>query len=221
MTSVVLADDHNLVRQGLRKLIEGRPEFRVIGEAADGAEAVWLVERLRPDLLVVDLMMGGMNGIEVARQVRDLSPKTSVVVLSMHADEGYVIEALRAGARAYVLKDSLADDLLHAAREAVMGRRYLSHPLSEQAIDGYLQEQAGAALKPHQRLTLREREVLHLVAQGLSNAEMAARFSVSQRTIEGHRAHMMRKLGLSNQTELLRYALETGISPPGRLRDAG
>lgn len=215
MTSVVLADDHNLVRQGLRKLLEGQPDFRVVGEAADGAGAVRLVERLQPDLAVVDLMMGGMNGIEVARHVRDLSPKTSVVVLSMHADEAYVVEALRAGARAYVLKDSLADDLLHAAREAVMGRRYLSHPLSEQAIEGYLREKAGAPLKPHQKLTLREREVLHLVAQGLSNAEMAARFSVSQRTIEGHRAHMMKKLGLRNQTQLLRYALESGIGRPG------
>ncbi len=215
MIDVVLADDHNIVRQGLRKLLEVQSDVRVVGEAADGAEAAHLVGRLQPDVLVVDIMMGGMNGIEVIRRVRELSPKTRVVVLSMHDDEEFVVDALRAGARAYVLKDSIADDLLHATREAVLGRRYLSPQLSEHFIDGYLQEQEGAALKPHHRLTLREREVLHLVAQGMSNAEMAGRLCVSQRTIEGHRAHMMRKLGLRNQAQLLRYAMEAGIAPPG------
>ena len=114
------------MRQGLRKLLEAQPDVRVVGEAADGAEATQRVEQLQPNVLVVDIMMGGMNGIEVTRYVKKLSPKTSVVVLSMHADEGYVMEALRAGARGYVLKDSIADDLLHAMREAVLGRRYPS-----------------------------------------------------------------------------------------------
>ncbi len=215
MIDVVLADDHNIVRQGLRKLLEREPDVRVVGEAADGAEATRLVERLQPDVLVVDIMMGGMNGIEVTRHVRQVSPKTRVVVLSMHDDEEFVIDALRAGARAYVLKDAIADDLLRATREVVVGRRYLSPQLSEQFIEGYIQDQGGAALKPHHRLTLREREVLHLVAQGMSNAEMALRLCVSQRTIEGHRAHMMRKLGLRNQAQLLRYAMEAGIAPAG------
>lgn len=214
--TAVLADDHNIVRQGLRTLLEGQPDIRVVGEAADGPEAAQLVERLQPNVLLVDIMMGGMNGIEVARYVKKLSPKTAVVVLSMHADEGYVMEALRAGAKAYVLKDSIADDLLHAMREAVLGRRYLSPPLSEFVIEGYLQKQESTALKPHERLTVREREVLHMLAQGLGNAEIAMRLSVSRRTVEVHRANVMHKLGLHNQVQLLRYAIQAGIVPPGK-----
>ncbi len=204
------------MRQGLRALLNEQPDISVVGEAADGPEATQLVERLKPDVLVVDMMMGGMNGIEVTRNVRKLSPKTCVVVLSMHADEGYVLEALRAGARAYVLKDSIADDLLHAMREAILGRRYLSHPLSEQVIEGYLQKEEGAALKPHERLTVREREVLHMLAQGLNNEEIAVRLSVSRRTVEVHRAHVMHKLGVHNQVQLLRYAIQAGITHPGK-----
>jgi DNA-binding NarL/FixJ family response regulator len=211
-----LADDHNVVRQGLRTLLEGQPDIRVVGEAADGPEATQLVERLQPSVLVVDIMMGGMNGIEVTRYVKKLSPKTCVVVLSMHADEGYVMEALRAGAKAYVLKDSIADDLLHAMREAVLGRRYLSPPLSEYVIEGYLQKKEGTELKPHERLTVREREVLHMLAEGFSNAEIATRLSVSRRTVEVHRANVMHKLGLHNQVQLLRYAIQAGIIPPGK-----
>jgi two-component system response regulator NreC len=197
-------------------LLDGQPDISVVGEASDGPEATQMVELLRPDVLVVDMMMGGMNGIEVTRYVRKASPKTCVVVLSMHADEGYVLESLRAGAMAYVLKDSIADELLHAMREAVLGRRYLSHPLSEQAIEGYLQKEEGTALKPHERLTVREREVLHMLAQGLSNEEIAARLSVSRRTVEAHRAHVMHKLGVHNQVQLLRYAIQAGITQPGK-----
>jgi DNA-binding NarL/FixJ family response regulator len=204
------------VRQGLRALLDGQPDISVVGEAADGPEATQIVERLQPDVLVVDMMMGGMNGIDVTRNVRKLSPKTCVVVLSMHSDEGYVLEALRAGAKAYVLKDSIADDLLHAMREAVLGRRYLSHSLSEQAIEGYLQKEEGSALKPHERLTVREREVLHMLAQGLNNEEIAVRLSVSRRTVEVHRSHVMQKLGVHNQVQLLRYAIQAGITDPGK-----
>ena len=204
------------MRQGLRSLLDGQPDMSVVGEASDGPEATQMVELLRPDVLVVDMMMGGMNGIEVTRYVRKASPKTCVVVLSMHADEGYVLESLRAGAMAYVLKDSIADELLHAMREAVLGRRYLSHPLSEQAIEGYLQKEEGTALKPHERLTVREREVLHMLAQGLNNEDIAARLSVSRRTVEAHRAHVMRKLGVHNQVQLLRYAIQAGITQPGK-----
>ncbi len=209
----MLADDHNVVRQGLRTLLEAQEDFAVVGEAADGPAAAQLVERLQPNILVVDVMMGGMNGIEVTHYVRKISPKTHVVVLSMHADEGYVIEALRAGAKAYVLKDSIADDLLHAIREAVIGRRYLSPPLSEHVIEGYLQKQEVTALKPYERLTVREREVLHLLAQGCNNAEIASRLCVSRRTVEVHRANMMRKLGLRSPIQLLRYAMQEGIMP--------
>jgi DNA-binding NarL/FixJ family response regulator len=204
------------VRQALRYLLDAQPDIRVVGEAADGLEATRIVERLQPDVLVVDMMMGGMNGIEVTRDVGKLSPKTCVVVLSMHADEGYVLEALRAGARAYVLKDSVADNLLHAIREAILGRRYLSHPLSEHVIESYLQKQEGASSKPHERLSTREREVLHMLAEGLNNNEIAARLSISRRTVEVHRARVMRILGVHNQVQLLRYAIQAGIARPGK-----
>ena len=204
------------MRQALRYLLDAQPDIRVVGEAADGPEATRTVERLQPDVLVVDMMMGGMNGIEVTRYVRKLSPKTRVVVLSMHTDEGFVTEALRAGAKGYVLKDSIADDLLHAMREAVLGRRYLSPSLSEYFIEGYLQKQEGSALKPHERLTVKEREVLHMLVDGLSNAEIATRLSVSRRTVEVHRGNLMHKLGLHNQVQLLRYAVRAGILPPDK-----
>ena len=198
----------------MRSLLDAQPDLRVVGEAADGVETSKIVERLRPDVLVADMMMGGMNGIEVTRQAKRLSPKTHVVILSMHGDETYVMEALRAGAKAYVLKDSLTEDLLRAIREAALGRRYLSPSLSEHVIDGYLEKSDTAVLKPHERLTIREREVLHLLATGHNNAEIAAKLCISRRTVENHRASMMRRLGLRGSVQLLRYAMEQGIAAP-------
>ena len=211
----MLADDHHIVRQGLRKLLEAEPDFEVTGEAADGLEAAHLVERLEPDVLVVDVMMSGMNGLEATKHVRKRSPKTTVVVLSMHADEGYVLEALRSGAKGYVLKDSLAEDLIHAVREARAGRRHLSAPLSDRVIEGYVNKSEATALEPFERLTVREQEVLHLLAQGATNAEIASKLCISRRTVEVHRANMMRKLGLRNQAQVLRYAMRQGIIPLG------
>ena len=162
MTTIVLADDHHLVRQGLRVLLEGQPDFQLVGEAGDGLEAVQLTERLKPDVLVIDLMMPSLNGLEATRQVGQRSPHTRVVILSMHANEAYVLEALRNGAAGYVLKDSSAADLVHAVREVVAGRRYLSSPLSERAIAAYIQKASDVVLDPYEMLTNREREVLHL-----------------------------------------------------------
>ena len=213
MTTIVLADDHQVVRNGLRVLLEAEPDFSVVGEAGDGLEAVRLVERLQPDVLVLDLMMPGLNGLEVARQVSQRSPQTRVVILSMYDNEAYVLEALRAGAAAYVPKESTSAELVRAIREAVAGRRYLSPPLSERAIEIYIQKAESAALDPYETLTAREREVLHLVAEGHTNAEIAARLFVSPRTVETHRANLMRKLGLHTQTDLIRYALRRGILP--------
>jgi len=213
MTTIALADDHQVVRNGLRVLLEAEPDFSVVGEAGDGLEAVRLVERLQPDALVLDLMMPGLNGLEVARQVSQRSPQTRVVILSMYDNEAYVLEALRAGAAAYVPKESTSAELVRAIREAVAGRRYLSPPLSERAIEIYIQRAESAALDPYETLTAREREVLHLVAEGHTNAEIAARLFVSPRTVETHRANLMRKLGLHTQTDLIRYALRRGILP--------
>jgi len=211
VTTIVLADDHHVVRKGMRALLEAESDFRLVGEASDGLETVQLVERLRPDVLVLDLMMPGLNGLEVTRQVCKRSPQTRVVILSMHADDDYVLEALRNGAIGYVLKDASIDELVQAVRDAAAGRRYLSPLLGERAIDAYVRQTREATLDRYETLTDREREVLHLAAEGLTNAEVAARLSISPRTAETHRANMMRKLGLRTQTDLVRYALRRGI----------
>jgi two-component system response regulator NreC len=213
MTTIVLADDHHVVRQGLRSLLDAEPDFSVVGETGDGVEAAQLAERLRPDVLVLDLMMPGLNGLEVTRQVSQRSPQTRVVILSMHANEAHVLEALRAGAVAYVLKESTSAELVRAVREAVAGRRYLSPPLSERAIEAYMQKAESVALDPYETLTAREREVLYLVAEGHTNAEIADRLFISRRTVETHRANLMRKLDLRTQTDLISYALRRGILP--------
>jgi DNA-binding NarL/FixJ family response regulator len=210
--TIALADDHKVVRQGLRAVLEAEPDFHVIGEAGDGLEAIRVVERLRPDVVILDMMMPGLHGLETARQVRKCSPKTHVVVLSMHADEAYVIEALKNGAAAYVVKDASADDLIKSVREAAAGRRYLSPPLSESAIEAYA-EKATTATDPYESLSDREREVLHLAAEGHTNPEIGKRLFISPRTVEIHRANMMKKLGLHNQTDLIRYALKRGMLP--------
>lgn len=209
--TIALADDHDVVRQGLRALIERERGLSVIGEAADGLEAVEMVERLRPQILVLDLMMPGLNGLEVARRVSRRWPQTRVIVFSMYASEAYVLEALRNGASGYVLKEAGASHLLHAIREVAAGRRYLSPPFSDQAVEAYVARSRSEPLDPYDRLTAREREVLHLAAEGRSNREVAQRLSISPRTAETHRATLLRKLGLRNQTELVRYALQRGI----------
>jgi DNA-binding NarL/FixJ family response regulator len=213
VTTIVLADDHQVVRHGLRVLLESEPNFRIVGEASDGLEAIELVERQQPDVLVLDLMMPGLNGLEVARQSSHRSPRTNVVILSMYNNEAYVLEALRAGAKAYVLKASTSDELVRAIREVVAGRRYLSPPLSERAIQAYSQKAESAAVDAYETLTTREREILQLAAEGCTNAEIASRLSISPRTAETHRANLMRKLGLHTHTDLIRYALRRGILP--------
>jgi len=211
VTTIVLADDHHIVRKGMRTVLEAEADFRLVGEASDGLEAVRLVERLRPDVLVLDLMMPGLNGLEVARQVGKRSPQTRVLILSMHAGDDYVLEALRIGVTGYVLKDTGMAELVKAVRETAAGRRYLSPALAERAIDAYVLQTKESTLDRYEMLTDREREALHLAAEGLTNADIAARMSISPRTVETHRANMMRKLGLQNQTELVLYALRRGI----------
>jgi two-component system response regulator NreC len=214
MITLVLAEDHHIVRQGIRSLLETEVDFKVIGEVADGLEAVRMVEKLRPNILILDLMMSGLNGLEVARQVSKQSPKTAIVVLSMYNNEAYVLEALRAGAKGYVLKDSTSAELVKAIREADIGRHYLSASLSERAIENYIEKSKETYLDPYNTLTTREREVLHLAAQSFTNAEIAERLYISRRTVEVHRANVMHKLGLRSQPQLIRYAMKRGILPP-------
>ena len=214
MITLVLAEDHHIVRQGIRSLLEAEVDFQVIGEVSDGLEAVRIVEELHPDILVLDLMMGGLNGLEVTRQVSKQSPKTSIIILSMYNNEVYVLEALRAGAKGYVLKDSTAAELVKAVREAIIGRHYLSTSLSERAIEKYIEKSKETYLDPYDTLTTREREILNLAAQSYNNAEIAERLFISRRTVEVHRANAMRKIGLHSQTQLIRYAIKRGILPP-------
>lgn len=211
MTSIVLADDHHVVRQALRLLLAAEPDLQVVGETGDGLEASRLVEQLKPDVLVVDLMMPGLNGLEVTRQVREHCPHTRIVVLSMHANEAYVLEALRNGATGFVLKDASAAEFLAGLRAVAAGRRYLSSPLSDRALDAYAQMAAASAMDPYDSLTSREREVLHLTAEGLSTNDIADRLVISPRTAETHRENLMRKLSLHNQADLIRYAVKRGV----------
>jgi DNA-binding NarL/FixJ family response regulator len=202
--TIVLADDHHVVRSGLRVLLENEMNCTVVGEAGNGPEALAMVERLQPDLLIADLIMPGLSGLEVARQARIVSPNTRIVILSMHADESYVREALRAGVTAYVLKETLSTEFLYAIQQAAQGRRYLSPPLSDRAIDAYASQTAETNLDLYETLTAREREILYLAAQGLTSAEIAEHLMIGVRTVDTHRASMMRKLGLHTPLDLIR-----------------
>ena len=213
MISIVLADDHHVVRYGLRLLLELEPDFAVAGEAADGLAAVQMTERLRPDVLIVDLMMPGLSGLEVTRQVRQRCPRTRVAVLSFHANEAYVLQALRNGAAAYVLKNASPDEFVQAVREVAAGRRYLSAPFSERAIEAYVAKAKSGTLDIYDTLTTREREVLHLAAEGRTAPQIASVLCISPRTAEVHRANMMHKLGFRSRSDLIRYALRRGILP--------
>jgi two-component system, NarL family, response regulator NreC len=213
--TLLLADDHLIVRQGLRALLATETDLRLVGEASEGLEAVRLAERLRPDVLVLDLMMPGLNGLDVARQVARRSPETRMVILSMHAHEAYVLEALLAGASAYVLKESSSDELVKAIRAVTSGRRYLSPPLSEEALGAYTRRTGSLPPDPYHTLTAREREVLQLTAEGHSGSDIAERLFISPRTVETHRANLMRKLKVRNQKELVRYALQRAPQAPG------
>jgi len=210
---ILLVDDHPIVRQGLRTLLQAEAGFTVVGEASNGLEALRLIEYYKPDVLVVDLMMPGVSGLEVVHQTTQLSPQTRVIVLSMHSDEAYVLEALKSGAMGYVLKEANPTDLIQGVHEVIAGRRYLSAPLSERAIEVYFQRGQEAGEDPYETLTTREREVLQLAAQGLTNHGIAAALSISSRTVEIHRANMMHKLGLRHQADLVRYAARRGLLP--------
>jgi two-component system, NarL family, response regulator NreC len=211
--TIVLADDHQLVREGLRLLLEGQPGFSVVGETSDGLQVTELVARLKPDVLVVDLVMPGLGGLDVAREVARRAPRTRIVILSMHSSDAFVVQALRSGASAYVLKDSSGEELVRAIRQALAGRRYLSPPLSEHAIEAYVKRAHGAEVDIYETLTSREREVLHLAAEGLGNPAIGERLGISPRTAETHRAHVMQKLGLRTRTDLIVYAINRGLLP--------
>jgi len=209
--SIVLAEDHHVVRQGLRALLDAEPDFTVVGEAATGLEVADLVERLKPDILVVDFVMPGLNAPDIVRRTLRVSPRTRALVLSLPPTPAYVVEAMQSGAAGYVLKGSSAAELVRAIHAVSEGARHLSPPLSEEMISAYTQRAVPTGLDLYQTLTQREREVLHLAAEGQTSAQIGARLNISPRTVEVHRANLMRKLGLRGQSDLVRYAVGRGI----------
>jgi DNA-binding NarL/FixJ family response regulator len=213
MNTVILADDHDVVRRGIRSILEADGNFKILTEVADGLSAVQAAEKFKPTLLFLDLSMPRLHGLEALRQIRTASPNTKVLVLSMHNDEPYVIEALRAGAMAYILKGSESTEIARAIAEVTAGRRYLSAPLSERAIIA-LTSRTPDQSDPLNALTPREREVLALAAEGMSMAEMAEKLFISPRTAETHRTNLMQKLGLQSQTDLVRFAIRRGLIQP-------
>jgi two-component system, NarL family, response regulator NreC len=213
-TSIVVADDHPVVRQGLRALFTAEADFVVVGEEGDGLRTVELVERLKPNVLMLDLMLPRLNGLEVTRRVSKSAPATRVLILSMHASEAYVIEAMRNGAVGYALKDVGPAELVKGVRDVAAGRRYLSPPLSEWAIEAYLEKAAGAPFDPYATLTAREREVLQLAGEGFTSSQIGDRLGISGRTAETHRSNLMRKLDLHNQVDVVRYARARGLVAP-------
>lgn len=209
--TILLADDHRLVREGLRSLFQVEPDFKVIAEAEDGLAAAELTEKLRPEVLVLDLQLPGLSGFDVLRRVMRRSPRTRVVVLSMHATESHVVEALKQGAAAYVTKSASAEEFVTAIRQAASGKRYVSAPFSEATLDSYVGRAEGTSADPYESLTGREREVLQLAAEGQSSAQIAERLRISPRTAETHRANALKKLNLHGQTRLVLYAVEKGL----------
>ncbi len=210
-TRVLLVDDHVVVRQGLKALFADETDIEVIGEASNGREALEFLENWEPDVVLMDISMPGLNGIEATRQIQQRHPGVKVVVLSMHANEEYVFQVLQAGASGYVLKQSDSLEVLSAIRAAVTGGSFLSPPISRTVIEDYLlRAQARGRGSDAEILTSREREVLQLLAEGKSNRDIADELSISIKTVETHRTNMMTKLGLSSKTELVKYALRKG-----------
>ena len=209
---ILLVDDHALVRAGMRSLLRDIADVEVVAEASDGAEALAIAERERPDVVLMDIAMKGMNGLEAAARLRERQPEAKIIILSMHTSEEYVLLALRAGAAAYLIKDSATSELELALKCVMRGDTYLSPAISRQVVDGYVQRVGvGAGPDP---LTPRQRDVLKRIAEGRSTKEIAFDLNLSVKTVETHRAQIMERLGIRDVAGLVRYAMRTGLVPP-------
>lgn len=207
---VLIADDHTMVRESLVRLLQAETDVDVVGQAADGIEAVEKAEQLRPDIVVADLSMPRLGGLEVVRRLREKLPEIRVLVLTMHQEDEYVLQAVRAGASGYLVKDSAAQELLAAIRALHAGRVHFG-PQAARALAEQLQNPERDGADPYANLTGREREVLHLIAEGLTTKEVARRLGISIKTAENHRGRVLDKLGLRNTAELVRYAMRRGL----------
>lgn len=209
---ILLADDHIVMRNGLRLLLERQPHLQVVGEAADGRQAVAISESASPDVVIMDIGMPNLNGIEATRQIVNRNPRTAIAILSMHSDESYVIRALKAGARAYLLKDSAEADLLAAVRALTEGKSFFSPAISKILVEDYMRQlESRGAEDTYELLTNREREILQLLAEGRTNKEVANMLNLSLYTVETHRTHILQKLNLHSVPELILYAVRKGI----------
>jgi two-component system, NarL family, response regulator NreC len=209
---ILLADDHTVVRKGLRLLLESVQEFQVIADAANGRDAVSFAEQHRPDVVVMDVAMPILNGIEAARQITGKLPSTAIVFLSMHGDESYVLRALKAGARAYLLKDSAEYDLIQAVKAVSEGKAFFSPAISKMLVEDYMRQMQERGVEDSfELLTTREREVLQLLAEGKNNKDVAALLNLSLYTVETHRSNIFQKLNLHSQAELILYAIRKGV----------
>ncbi len=207
VTKILLADDHTIVRQGLKLIISSHADLQVIGEAANGREVLELAEKLKPDVILMDVAMPELNGIEATRRVRDISPRTKVLVLSMHKEAVYVREILKAGARGYILKDAIDTELISAIQSVARGDGYISPAISGTLLSDYRQN----ITNPLDLLSSREREVLQLIAEGKTNKEVATRLNLSVYTVDSHRGKIMEKLNLHSTGELVRFAMKQGL----------
>lgn len=221
MIEIVLAEDHHLVREGLRSVLESDPGFHVVAETGDGLQVISLIEEHEPDILILDLLLPGLHGLEILRRIAGLDSRTRTVVVSMHEHELYVRQSIRLGAGGYVVKHSPTHVLRTAIRSVLSGSRYVDPAVPQEALDEGENVQDDAALDPYGFLTEREREVLQLVVEGLTMKETGERLSISPRTVEKHRASLMKKLGVENQSELVRYAVYRGLLGPPPSRSDG
>lgn len=212
MARLVIVDDHPFLRTGLRHVLEEYPEFRVVGEAADGLAGVQLVEKERPNVAILDIGMPNLNGIEAARQIHDSFPEVSIIMLSVHSDESYILRSLKAGARAYLLKQSAEADLIAAVKAVIQGKSFFSPAVSQMLLEDYMRQlHEREEEDTYELLTPREREILQMIAEGRSNKDIANLLHLSPYTVETHRANMMEKLNLHNVPELILYAVRKGI----------
>jgi two-component system response regulator NreC len=209
---ILLADDHNVMRRGLKLLLESQPEFTVVAEAADGRQAVEQAEATSPDVAVLDIAMPNLNGIEAAQRIISQRPHTAVVILSMHSDEGYVLRALKAGAKGYLLKDSAEGDLIEAITTVHQGKTFFSKEIGKMLVEDYIRGVRARGIEDsYELLTSREREILQMLAEGKSNKEIAGSLNLSAHTVETHRRNLQDKLNLHSLAELFLYAMRKRI----------
>jgi DNA-binding NarL/FixJ family response regulator len=209
---LLVADDHKIFRQGIKKLLEEESDLQVVGEAADGREAIKKATELKPDVILMDIAMANLNGLQATRQIKKVLPDTKVIMVTMHKNEEYVLQSFQAGASGYILKEGAVEELVSAIRTIHQDKSFLSPTISKTLIDAYLRKmETGKTETPFDLLTDREREVLQLIAEGYTNREVAKALFISVKTVEAHRAHIMQKLNIHDIAKLVKYAIQKGL----------